>query len=168
MERFQKEIIDRFHFSMSSQLTVDEGMTVEDAKRRRQLLRQRIPVGMNACTRVLEAACAGKGPAPTLIVVAGDGLAIPTMLTHVPVISQRLQVPLLLLPGQATSAELGRCLGLRKATILCFQPSSGCQGYRGNTSIRMEAEIHAAVHSFVDFMRTKVPVGETCDVMMCN
>lgn len=152
LERFQKEVVIPFRYSLSSQLQIDTNL--EDAMRRRELLKQRIPVGTNACTRVLEAASYEKGPAPILLVVAAEGIKPPTMLLHIPVLARQLRVPLLLLPGEASAEELGKLLGIKRVAILAFLPHINI--YREGTPA-VEAELHSAVNSFVEFVRTKVP-----------
>jgi hypothetical protein len=42
IERFQKEIVSRFQFSLSSQLRVDDTLSLQDVKSRRTVLKQRI------------------------------------------------------------------------------------------------------------------------------
>jgi hypothetical protein len=116
----------------------------------RCLLRKRIIVGVNECTRVLESAVStalrdgtrGSGdqspaalsahPAragfccqPRLIVVAAEGMRpSPLALTHIPVLADQLDVPVLLLPDLSTRQELGRLLRIKSASILMFLSSS--------------------------------------------
>jgi ribosomal protein L7Ae-like RNA K-turn-binding protein len=151
IERFQKEIVGRFQFSLSSQLRVDGPSSLQDVKSRRTVLKQRILVGTNACTRALEAAVYSKGSCPMLLVLAAD-LNPPTILAHIPVLAKQTRVPILLLPGRA-SIELGKALGAKKVAILCFQPHVPV--YQGTL---VEQEVHGAVDSFVDFMLQKLHV----------
>ena len=151
-DRFQKEILEPFHFSLSSQLQVDNATaSLNDMKQCRSILKQRILVGTNACTRALEAACAHKGTPPRLLVVASD-VTPATILVHVMVLCHQHQIPILVLPGPATSIELGQLLGTKKVSILAFLPHAGV--YPGTT---LQCHVHAAVDSFVDFVKSKIP-----------
>jgi ribosomal protein L7Ae-like RNA K-turn-binding protein len=149
IERFQKEILVRFHYSLSNQMLVEPPSSLEDVMSQRTVLKKRILVGTNACTRALEAAVYGKGSSPLLLVLAAD-LNPPTILAHTPVLAKQTRVPILLLPGLA-SAELGKALGTKKVAIMCFQPHVPI--YRGDL---VERDVHGAVDSFVDFMLQKL------------
>jgi ribosomal protein L7Ae-like RNA K-turn-binding protein len=150
MDRFQKEIVSRFQFSLSSQLRGDDPTSLQDVKSRRTVLKQRILVGTNACTRALESAVySSKGLSPLLLIVAAD-LNPPTILAHIPVLAKQTHVPILLLPGRA-SFELGKALGTKKVAILCFQPHEPV-----DEATEAEEEVHGAVDSFVEFMLQKL------------
>jgi len=149
LERFQKEVLEPFHFSLSSQLQVDPNTSLVDTKQCRSILKQRIIVGTNACTRVLEAACTQRGTPPRLVVLTTD--TPPTILVHVPVLCQQHQIPMLLLGGPA-SLELGKVLGTKKVGIFAFSPHAGV--YPGTP---LQCNVHSAVDSFVDFVQSKIP-----------
>jgi ribosomal protein L7Ae-like RNA K-turn-binding protein len=151
MDRFQKEIVSRYQFSLSSQLRGDDPSSLQEVKSRRTVLKQRILVGTNACTRALESAVFSKGLSPLLLVVAAD-LHPPTILAHIPVLAKQTRVPILLLPGRA-SFELGKALGTKKVAILCFQPHVPV-----HEATEAEEEVNGSVDSFVDFMLQKLNV----------
>jgi ribosomal protein L7Ae-like RNA K-turn-binding protein len=163
LERFQKEIRDRFCFSLSSQLLVDPGSNrpLYDIELWRGILKGRIAFGDNAVTRILEAASYQETQAPQLIVMATD-LQPPTQLAHIPILCRQLatcrhvHIPLMLLPGPS-SLELGKLLGTRRVSVLAFMPR-----YKGNDSMDLEerrdhadAYVHDAVDSFVAFICSK-------------
>ncbi len=153
MDRFQQAIVSRFQFSLSSHLRGDDPSSLQDVKSRRTVLKQRILVGTNACTRALESAVySSKGLSPLLLVVAAD-LNPPTILAHIPVLAKQTRVPILLLPGRA-SQELGKILWTKKVAIMCFQPHVPI--YKGTS---VEQEVHGAVDSFVDFVLQKLRRG---------
>jgi ribosomal protein L7Ae-like RNA K-turn-binding protein len=150
LERFQKEILSRFHFSLSSQLRVESDSSVEDAKIIRAVLKRRILVGTNACTRALEASAYSQGVAPLLTVLAED-VQPPTILAHIPVLAKQSNVPILLLADWRASFELGKLLGTRKVAILCFQSQVPV-----NPGTLLEQQVHGAVDSFAEFMLQKL------------
>ena len=173
MDRFQKEIAKPFRFSLSSQiqlldrreLGVEEGEDTEDtvqaAKERRQQIRARLRIGINACTRALEAACYEGERAPSLLVLTTSSSntttsSDPSISAHLPALAQRAQVPLLLLPSTTAATELGTILGIPRVTALAFVP----QNRHGMSSSALSADqnerLHAAVDSFVEFARGKV------------
>jgi ribosomal protein L7Ae-like RNA K-turn-binding protein len=103
--------------------------------------KQRIAMGTNQCLRILERANnSSKSVRPKLCVCARD-IYPPTMLAHVPVMTTKLKIPLLILGGKA-SLELGKALGVRKASILLFLPSDE------------KDSSHEAVNSFCSYALT--------------
>lgn len=170
LDRLQKEILTPFRFSLSSQIQLLEydgkDDTVHAAKERRRALQSRLCIGLNACIRALEEACrystnssAGTGDSqpPTLLVLTNDAAGINnnnsnTALHVLVALAHRTRTPLLRLP--LSSKELGQCLGTKHVTALTFLPPSRC----GKVAVSVEhQQLHAAVDSFVDFMRDKVP-----------
>jgi ribosomal protein L7Ae-like RNA K-turn-binding protein len=150
LERFRKEILDRFNFSLCSQIRIEGKETLADIKQRRNILKQRIPIGINAVTRALEAACYGKRPAPSLVVLTSD-LHPPTLQAHIPVLAAQLRTPVFLLPGDASSEELGKLLGTKRVAALAFLPHAAV--YQMTSQ---EEQVHGAVDSFVAFVRGKL------------
>lgn len=134
LERFQKEIINRFMFSQSglSRLSPDEPFA--DARHRNMLLKKRITVGFNSCTKALQSWCYSGNhdngsnqdclaQTPSLVVVAlDDGEmqlktnssntmgAAAMLLAHIPLLAHQAGVPLLILPGPNASQYLTRLL----------------------------------------------------------
>jgi hypothetical protein len=141
LERFQKEIVQKCFFSLSPPPYLEaEDNHAFNSKRCRILLKQRILVGTNACTRALEAAAAAgidnappkKQPSPAVlkpllvvVVVAGDSPSLPvvTPWVHIPVLTHTLTVPLLLLSSSA-SPLLARLLRAKKVSVLTFLPAT--------------------------------------------
>jgi hypothetical protein len=107
----------------------------ETAKcKRKRRIKERIVMGTNQCSRLLERVLRENDATdldakkqlqrPSLIVLAKDTYP-PTVLAHIPVLAQQLNIPVLLLPGKA-SVELGRALNVRMTSILMFLPFQGC------------------------------------------
>jgi len=160
LDRLQKEILTPFRFSLSSQIQLldydGKDDTVQAAKERRRALQSRLRIGLNACIQALEESCCGPQeapPPPTLLVLTNEATASSNNNTalHVLVaLAHQTGTPLLRLP--ISSKDLGQRLGTKHATALAFVPIS--------SNILVSAEhqqLHAAVDSFVDFMREKVP-----------
>lgn len=191
LDRFRKEIVSRYRFSLASKQPVlpcstgnASPLTDEEAQKIRPLLRARIAVGFNECTRLLEHSCAaidkGGGAFPTgvaspipsselvapplLMVVCAEGLRPgPTVLVHIPVLARRLKVPLLLLPGAAADCDLGRLLQVHRATVLALLPRSRSPTREvaanlddGPVTTPLEEQMHNDVDSFVNFIVCKL------------
>jgi ribosomal protein L7Ae-like RNA K-turn-binding protein len=116
------------------------------AATKRKLLKARLLVGTNQCSRALEAAQAGTSPIPSLMVLSRD-IYPPTMLAHAPVLACKLSIPLLLLPGKASS-ELGKVLGTKKTSIMLFLPS------------KESGDALRAIDSFIEFVIQQIPKEE--------
>jgi ribosomal protein L30E len=170
MDRFRKEILHPFRFTLSSQLQVMDGESLEEVKERRALLRQRIIVGINAVTRALELAVAATKPttiscdaaanaavdnAPLLVVLSTD--VPPTVTMQIPIMAKQLGVPVLLLPGMQTSHELGKLLGIRTVAAIAIvagihKNETMCK----STTKKTSDHVNKAVDSFAAFMIGKV------------
>jgi hypothetical protein len=148
LDRFQKEIVERLQFSLSS----SSSSLVHSY--RHDVLKQRIRIGTNTCSRVLEAACYRNGPVPLLVVVAAEDLSPVTPLVNIPVLTDQLKVPLLLLPGSACF-ELGRTLRVSKVSIIIFMPSDTINGCSEKLE-RDDSSDRQMVDSFVDFVISKI------------
>jgi ribosomal protein L7Ae-like RNA K-turn-binding protein len=116
------------------------------ASTKRKLLKTRLLVGTNQCSRALEAAQAGTSLIPLLMVLSRD-IYPPTMLAHAPVLARKLSIPLLLLPGKASS-ELGKALGTKKTSIMLFLPS------------KESGDALRAIDSFIEFVIQQIPKEE--------
>jgi len=143
-ERFTKEIVKPFRtipenkggtlLVMSSsgglKKVPQAGTAKAKPSTKNDIWSKRVAVGTNQCLRILEHCmndgCSQDDPTtttPQLILLAKD-VYPPTMLVHVPAMAKRLNIPLLLLPGKASS-DLGQVIGIRKASIILFlAPSS--------------------------------------------
>ena len=172
MDRLQKEIIPYYRKSKD----VKEGeKAVSNA------LKKRIVLGTNQCTRQLEkmlAAATGDAKEvsslPILIVLARD-VYPPTILSHIPVMVQQLQLqieakrnsspsaqtdyggslPVLLLPGQA-SQELGTLLRTKRVSVMIFMSSSSSSSSSDGCEVSgvddTNQGVNITVTSFVQFV----------------
>lgn len=156
LERLHKEIVKPFDKQKGKRkrgLSVVETtaiLTKEEKTRLDRIWNQRIVVGTNQCTRVLERIMIQSNnnnnttptsnntkDMPLLLVLARD-IYPPTILSHIPVMVEQINqsahcckqeedkegkphFPTLLLPGQA-SKELGRIFGTKNVSILLFLP----------------------------------------------
>lgn len=171
LDRLDKEICKRFSLTVSvprakRQMVMRDGKMVPAEKKRRKremdpstsLVRSRIKLGTNECTRVLEAAVGGTGPKPLLIILAKN-IHPPNILAHIPHLSMKVGTPVMLLPGKA-SEEMGKTLGVAKrVAILVFLPRPSSLNDDHDDAAR-EAD-HARIDSFIDFIKTKIPKQDT-------
>jgi ribosomal protein L7Ae-like RNA K-turn-binding protein len=128
-----------------------------------QIWKERILMGTNQCSRLLERLSnhneAGtnsptKTMSASLIVLARD-VYPPTMLAHIPQLAQGLQIPVLLLPGQA-SLELGNALTVQRTSILIFMASCFDQKDGINKNEDDDHEMDP-IDSFVAFVKDQIP-----------
>lgn len=159
LERFQKEIINRFQFSLSVSKKEIAASLSSSNNSKRLLLKQRLKIGTNPCTRILEKAAMAVSKnaddknkvdgiiIPSLIVMARD-IYPPTILSHIPILAKQVKTPILLLGGQA-SIELGKMLGTKRVSILLFVPPN-----RKNKEISdlLDARLHDDIDSFIQFV----------------
>ena len=149
-DRLQKEIVHRFRFTLSSQIQILKGESLDDVKARRSLLQTRIVCGINAVTRMLEEAVCDRAPVPLLVILTTD--VYPShIMAHLPVLAKQVQAPVLLLPGAQSSTELGKLLGIKSVAALAFAPHHVVVG-----TTHDESQLHAAVDSLADFVRGKI------------
>ena len=153
LDRFAKEIVKPFAPDRNSdgQFVMKDGKLQKTKQTRtgnktpiETIWNKRIRVGTNQCLRVLDASMNDpSAPKPLLCVCARD-IYPPTMLAQVPAVTKKLNIPLVILGGKASS-ELGRAIGLRKASIIIIlETSSGSD------------ESHSAIDSFCSYARTLV------------
>ena len=161
MDRFQKEILIPFQFTLSR----NKSNAQEDTDScRTNILRQRMLVGTNQCTRALEAKIMSQSTdsVPILVVMARD-IYPPTILSHIPVLvdqlnrrrnddhaAKKISLPILLLPGRASS-EMGALLGTKKVAILVFLSKSTTRD-----DDKEAATWHHRIDSLVTFIRDKL------------
>ena len=153
LDRFVKEIVKPFapNRSIDGQFVMIDGKLqkkkkqnhVVDKTKIQSIWNERIRVGTNQCLRVLDASMNDPSAKKTILCVCARDLYPPTMLTQVPVVAKKLSIPLIILGGKASS-ELGKVVGLRKASILIILESSGSN------------ESHNAIDSFCSYARTLV------------
>jgi ribosomal protein L7Ae-like RNA K-turn-binding protein len=106
----------------------------------RALVKSRIKIGTNECTRSLEST---ETTRPELIILSRD-VHPPTILAHIPYLAKN--VGILLLPGRA-SFELGKVLGTKKVAIMVFlkRPEDASE------------QEHDRIDSLVAFLKQKIP-----------
>lgn len=137
------------------------------------VVKARFVVGVNQCTRALEAAARlGGAPLPSLVLLSRD-VRPPTILAHVPVLCRQLGVPSMVLPGRA-SVELGRAVGGKSAAVALFLPSTiedatigipddevkkeeGDGGPPARINKDQIQECHRCIDSYVKFALSKIP-----------
>ena len=120
------------------------------------LVRSRIKLGTNECTRVLESAVGGTGPTPLLILLAKN-IHPPNILAHIPHLAMKVGTPIMMLPGKA-SEEMGKTLGVKRVAIVVFLPRPS--SFNDDDDDTREAD-HARIDSFIDFIKTKIPKQDT-------
>jgi len=154
MDRFHKEIILKYNYSLSNQLRIHDEVSVADLRVARRLLRDRIHVGINICTKTLMEACKGSSSEsdgadhrrPRLVVLAAD-MSPPHLVQHVPLLAQQLKIPILLL--SKGSMELGQLLGTKRVAVILFASADP-------PAVATERAVHDSVDSFVTFVLQKM------------
>jgi len=132
-----------------------------------QTIRSRIIIGSNQCTRALELARTAimtkpqlddggsvmvkQGPLPSLVLLARD-VRPPIILAHVPILCRLLKIPLLLLPGKASS-DMGKLLGVKTASILMFLDGGG---YPLENASKAQEKCVRQIDSYIEFAKEKV------------
>ena len=172
LDRLDKEICKRFQLTVSvprakRHLVMKDGRMVPAEKRKRtremdpstSLVRSRIKLGTNECTRMLESAVGGTGPSPLLILLAKN-IHPPNILAHIPHLAMKIGTPVMMLPGKA-SEEMGKTLGVKRVAIVVFlpRPSSFDNNTDDDDTCR-EAD-HARIDSFISYIKTKIPKQDT-------
>lgn len=183
LERLEKEIVHRFGLTLSvprnRQSFVTKAGELVQGKRQDSfghkkrhinndpttaLLRSRMVLGVNQCTRVLESTLlrsrsttspASILPGTPALILLGRDLYPPNILSHIPLMAQETNTPILLLPGNA-SIELGTVLGIQRAGIVLFRRNAN-----GNDELSTEdAKRHAQIDSFIDFVKSKLSTDD--------
>ena len=175
LERLRVEIVKKFGFSLSRNTRQEKGVKHHKSlsqKRKRSvvedeipvknemndmvpLVRKRLAIGINQCTRALEASkfpSSSTSKAPLLVILARD-LRPPTVVAHIPLLCKQMDVPILMLPGLA-SIELGEVLQGKSASVLVFLEKDD------KTYNKMENECHRKIDSYIQFALKKVPTGD--------
>eukprot|EP00563_Minutocellus_polymorphus_P004903 CAMPEP_0181045062 /NCGR_PEP_ID=MMETSP1070-20121207/13603_1 /TAXON_ID=265543 /ORGANISM="Minutocellus polymorphus, Strain NH13" /LENGTH=285 /DNA_ID=CAMNT_0023123557 /DNA_START=1 /DNA_END=861 /DNA_ORIENTATION=- len=131
------------------------------------VVKSRFVVGVNQCTRALEAVAKNaKGGAagaqlPSLVLLSRD-VRPPTIVAHIPVLCQQLDIPAAVLPGRA-SVDLGKAVGGRSVAVAMFLPrteeKSVVEEEKGGPPISESQmqECHRCIDSYVKFALSKVP-----------
>ena len=132
LERFEKELVQRQGFLLARPNDPEWKAT--------NLLKSRIVVGTNACTRAM-------GQSPRLVVLIQQAQALPWI--HIPVLAKKRKIPLVLLSTKA-SPVLSRLLRVRNVTVLAFLPQKESAEQSDE-----EVSAHKALDSFVDYILEK-------------
>lgn len=143
------------------------------------IIRRRFIVGINQCTKILENAVhqhqkqqpllvkgmvnpkVKRSPIPSLILISRD-VRPATILAHIPIYAELLNIPTVILPGKASS-ELGKVAGIRSVAVAMFLPSFELEnlpdeiqtGLRG-VRVKEWKECQDDVDSFVKFVKSKI------------
>lgn len=161
LDRFQKEIVEKFHFSPKSQVTHQPESECDptDAKITRSILKERIIVGFSQCSKLLQSDDANVERPLEFIVLSSD-FEPAHFAIHFPILARKLDVPLLLLPE--STVELGRLLRIRSAGVLAFRARAPTttQGVR-------EDSIHQSIDSFVQFIKTQMQTWRVAWETLC-
>ena len=161
LDRFQKEIVDRFDFRLktkekekshkkqddtSRQDAKDAAKgdaATESTERQRRILKDCICVGLSSCSKAL-----AKESAPIdLLVVASDYDPV-HFAAHLPVVAHQRKIPILLLPD--ASRDLGKVLGVRCAGVIAFSLQGALSGEADRASRTMQEKLT----SFVSFVKS--------------
>ena len=130
------------------------------------VVKKRLIVGVNQCTRALEAAANSKTSKPSLVLLSRD-VRPPTIVAHIPVLCRQMDIPAVVLPGRA-SVELGKAVGGRSVAVAMFLPrgsndeekektAPACDG--DGPSASQIQECHRRIDSYVKFALSKIPSG---------
>lgn len=176
LDRLKKEIIDRFHFTLSPKnsssskkqkiVPIGDSNKEEQQKKMTAFAKARIVVGTNSCTRTFEKISRAELSSNLVMVkenakkedAIGVSLCIlardvrpASVLSHIPYLCQLHDIPIVLLPGKA-SFELGKLLGCKKTSVLLFREDS-CPEITTGAEKKWEKQ----KDSLVDFIKSKIP-----------
>jgi ribosomal protein L7Ae-like RNA K-turn-binding protein len=176
LDRLKKEIIDRFHFTLSPKnssaskkqkvIPIDDSDKEDQHRKMTAFAKTKIVVGTNSCTRAFEKISRaeissdldmvkkdGKNKEAidfSLCILARD-VRPASVLSHIPYLCQLHDIPIVLLGGKA-SYDLGRLLGCKKTSVLLFKKDS-CPEIITGTKKKWEKQID----SLVEFLKSKIP-----------
>ena len=166
LERFKIELLDRFNFFGSSYGTKKGQREITLEEMRSTAMHKLLVVGTNKCTRTLELSMnklaescgddkASQFPLKPLLIMLARDLRPPTILAHVPFFAKQLGIPIVLLPGKASS-DLGKLLKRKRAAVILFCIYD--ETYE-ETCNNVEKDVANRIKSFVDFARSKIPTS---------
>ena len=168
LQRLKIELLDRFIFKRNSVKKTKNGENLDTSKEkgdkveknkefdRSECLNKYLVVGVNQCTRVLEQAFSRDGAKreemkPSLVMLSRD-LRPPTILAHIPSFCKQLDVPMILLPGRASS-EIGNVFGIKSASVVIFMTQ---ENQSRKDLEKSEIELCKSVNSYIDFAKRKI------------
>jgi ribosomal protein L7Ae-like RNA K-turn-binding protein len=159
LERLKIEILERFQFYLKSQASKgydgDEALGSAISKQR-LIVKQRILIGINACTRALEVrkkSCQSTSSA--LLLILGTDIQPTCIAAHVSSLAKQMSqpVPIFVLPGISPSKELGAVLGTKNASCILFLSRPQSEGRELDDD---EESVHQTVDSFIAYFRSKI------------
>jgi len=188
LERFKIEIINKYKYTVSKKMcnnrkpntprkkkkrqsVKDTSNTTEDDLNQRSypspqqsIIHQRIIIGINQVTRLLEKSA----PCVPLLIFMTQDIRPPTLVMHIPCLCKQLGIPILLIPGNRSSLELGKIMGVKSVSILALMPRLTSNAYRKDPQIDshdsidsqrilLEDTCHSDIDSFIQFAASKVP-----------
>ena len=130
------------------------------------VVKKRLIVGVNQCTRALEAAANNTTRKPSLVLLSRD-VRPPTIVAHIPVLCRQMDIPAVVLPGRA-SVELGKAVGGRSVAVAMFLPRSTATDDEEKKTMTSNGdgpsanqiqECHRRIDSYVKFALSKIPSG---------
>lgn len=126
------------------------------------VVKKRFIIGVNQCTRALEAAASNKTCKPSLVLLSRD-VRPPTILAHIPALCRQMGIPAVVLPGRA-SVELGKAVGGKSVAVATFLPQSAdneektaAAGHGDGPSASQIQECQRRIDSYVKFALSKIP-----------
>lgn len=166
LQRLKIELLNKYlNSSKESNNSVHNDIDVKNNANIFKLFRKCLIVGTNECTRALEMSCTSTNSAkglrdtnrekmiPLLVMLATD-IRPPTILAHIPCLCMQLGIPILLLPGKASS-EVGKIFNIKQSSILLFM-SYDKQYYEGLSTD--ERNLLNRINSYVRFAISKMPL----------
>ena len=164
-DRLRIELLDKYDFflKISSSPSCEvrderDCSTVEETQAK--FLRKCLIVGTNECTRVLERATeVGRGTeplTPSLVMLARD-VRPPTILAHIPYLCKVLNIPIVLLPGKASS-DAGHVFRRKRASAIVFM--KGGKSKEKVDQSKIEKDICKKIDSYVNFVTSKIQKQE--------
>ena len=163
LERFKIELLDRCNF-FTRRPQAKDGDDVSTEEKRSVAINQCLIIGTNECTRALEKMTKKKcgkinfNPqchfSPSLIMLARD-LRPPTILAHIPILCKQIGIPIVLLPGKASS-DVGKLLHRKRAAVLLL---CTYDEYHLGECSDVERDVSNRISSFINFAISKIPTS---------
>jgi hypothetical protein len=171
LDRLRKEIVDNFKFSLSpennrsrkrvrSDNVASEDSCVDggDKEVMKTVLKSRFRVGINSCTRTLERFFHNHHAIHQNNSIENNehvALGLQPDLVILPHFCNLLKIPILLLPGRA-STDIGKVLGGKNTSIVMFLKRSD-----GQIDDEVSIRYHRILDSFLEFAKSKQPMSTT-------
>lgn len=151
------EILEPYRFSLKSQIQMFQGDSLDIIKKQRSIIKQRIIIGINACTRELESRVKAMNESVSCsadLLVLGTDIQPASMIAHTPTLAIQMsqRVPIFALPGTSPSEELGTILGTKNVSCLLFL-SRPLEERKFEDE---EEKVHKALDSFIEYFLAKL------------